>query len=84
MPTPRRNALLVVALLAVLAVPLNAATGSAGGGSAPAPARTASSGAGSRLLSWLGEIWPDLGCTMDPSGHCLPGNPPPQAAPVGH
>jgi hypothetical protein len=75
-------ALSAFALLAASVPPLGAATGpglaGAGvAGSLPVAALAGDPGLTSQLWRWIGEIWPELACGMDPNGQCAmaPGKP---------
>jgi hypothetical protein len=70
---PRSSlALAVFALLATLALPSAAAAATHSSAAAPAPSASAGVGFSARLRTWLGAIFPDLGCLIDPNGKCVP------------
>jgi hypothetical protein len=86
MRTSLRRALVSVVLTVSLAslsvAPVLAAAGLSPAAAAPAASSMAGFGLGAQLWSWVRTIWPESGCTIDPSGQCAKAAPRP-GAPAG-
>lgn len=72
--------LVSLALAGLPAVPVLAAASPSPGGAATATSSVAGTDLAAQLRSWLRTIWPESGCTIDPSGQCGSAAPGPSAA----
>ena len=74
-PASHRIALILI-LLAVATAPPALPANAAHPALLAAPPAVTAADLLSRLRAWLGGIWPDIGCGIDPSGsqHCPPGS----------
>jgi hypothetical protein len=78
-----RRVVVTLACLAALALPLAAAAGPSRVAAAPAASSSAGAGLAAQLRTWLGAIWPDLGCGIDPNGCATRATPGRAAPPAG-